>query len=127
VNSSLSLVRRRTLESTGHLPMSFDRHSPAFHPALNRSDVAYLQASMTRSVSSDILSQVVFLPNLVVTVSKSGEIQAWLRPVDRPRRVKKERSRTVERSGSPGETQNLLRQEDYSPARPIPLEIGTAL
>ncbi|SGY72562.1 BQ5605_C005g03182 [Microbotryum silenes-dioicae] len=82
----LSLSSQR-LESTGHLPISpngtSDRTSPVYHPSPRRDDVAHLQPVMVKTLSHDLFSNVFFLPQYLLTVSRSGQIRQYDRPPER--------------------------------------------
>ncbi|KDE08072.1 hypothetical protein MVLG_01772 [Microbotryum lychnidis-dioicae p1A1 Lamole] len=82
----LSLSSQR-LESTGHLPISpngtSDRTSPVYHTSPRRDDVAHLQPVMVKTLSHDLFSNVFFLPQYLLTVSRSGQIRQYDRPPER--------------------------------------------
>ncbi|SCV69072.1 BQ2448_2092 [Microbotryum intermedium] len=82
----LSLSAQR-LESSGHLPISpkgtSDRTSPVYHPSPRRDDVAHLQPVMVKTLSHDLFANVFFLPQYLLTVSRSGQIRQYDRPPEK--------------------------------------------
>ncbi|KAK4053745.1 hypothetical protein OIV83_001401 [Microbotryomycetes sp. JL201] len=76
-----SLTSQR--DSMFHLPISStERTDPIFHPAPHRDDVAMLQPVMVKTLSNDIFSGLMFLPQHLITLSRSGQIKMWDRPPD---------------------------------------------
>lgn len=70
-------------ESMSHLPLSAaatERSDPVFHPAPRRDDVALLQPVMVKALSNDIFAGLFYLPEYIVTLSRSGQIKQFDRP-----------------------------------------------
>lgn len=80
--STLSLSRRKTIESSSHLPSTsvVERESPLWHRAAPRGEVPGLQPVTVKQISSELLAGITFLPNMVVTISRGGTIKVFLRP-----------------------------------------------
>lgn len=81
--SSLSLVRRRTADSSANLPAATttsERDGPLWHRAPNRSEVPGLQPVMIQQISTELLAGVSFLPSMVVTISRNATVKVFLRP-----------------------------------------------
>lgn len=84
--STLSLSRRKTIESSGHLPSTgaVERENPLWHRAAPRGEVPGLQPVTVKPISNELLAGITFLPNMVVTISRGGTIKIFLRPDYRP-------------------------------------------
>lgn len=99
--SALSLVRKRTIEgSSANLPSTAgpEREAPLWHRAPNRSEVPGLQPvlvsfspsaglngqmlmrAQVKQISTELLSGISFLPNMIVTVSRNATVKVWIRP-----------------------------------------------
>ncbi|GAB00071.1 uncharacterized protein L969DRAFT_97295 [Mixia osmundae IAM 14324] len=76
--SSLSLVRRRTLESNANL--ASDLGPALWHSAPRMNEVAILQPVSSVSISTDLLSSVFFTPESVICAAKGGQILIYDRP-----------------------------------------------
>lgn len=83
--STMSLLRKRS-ESTAHLPFPPDQFPPTesvgpiFHPAPRRTEVSMLQPVSVKVLSNDLFASLLFLPDSLVTVSRTGQIKQWDRP-----------------------------------------------
>jgi hypothetical protein len=87
--SSLSLSRRRTIESSNNLPSTISTNGtervsgPLWHRAAPRGEVPGLQPVTVKQISNELLAGVTFLPSMVVTISKGGTIKVFMRPEHR--------------------------------------------
>lgn len=83
--STFSLPRRRA-ESTAHLPSPLDQSiptdvlGPIFHPAPRRTEVSILQPTCVKVLSNDLFASLLFLPDFLVTASRTGQVKLWDRP-----------------------------------------------
>lgn len=84
--SSLSLSRRKTVESSSNLASTgvVERENPLWHRAAPRGEVPGLQPVTVKQISNDLLAGITFLPNMAVTISRGGTIKVFLRPEYRP-------------------------------------------
>lgn len=78
--SSLSLTRRRTLDSTAHLPLHDTNAGPVWHPPAGRTEVSMLQPAMMQPLVNDLLSDIAFLEEVVVAMTRSGRVLVYARP-----------------------------------------------
>ena len=75
-SSSMSLPRKQSTASG----MEPEDRPVYFHPSPARADVSFLQPVMIKTVSADLLSDLAFLPDTCLTLSRSGQIKLWARP-----------------------------------------------
>ena len=59
---------------------------PHYHPSPSRNEVAVVQPVLVKSFDADLLTDVKFISNAVVTVNKGGLIKYWVRPLPASRR-----------------------------------------
>ncbi|KAL9715338.1 hypothetical protein Ac2012v2_002001 [Leucoagaricus gongylophorus] len=57
-------------------------HSPRYHPAPSRNEIAIVQPVLVKPIDSDLLMDVAFLPRVVMTATKLGHIKLWVRPLN---------------------------------------------
>ncbi|KAF8891256.1 catabolite repression protein creC [Infundibulicybe gibba] len=86
MSSTISLAFRRD-RSNIYLP-SVDspsavdgKPSPRYHPAPSRNEVAVVQPVLIKHVEGDLLTAVSFLPRCILTITKTGFIKLWVRPL----------------------------------------------
>ena len=90
--SSLSLAIRRRGDSIVNLPPDglVDGKLPPlphYHPSPSRNEVAVVQPVLVKSFEADLLTDVKFISNAVVTANRGGLIKYWVRPLPAARRV----------------------------------------
>ena len=90
--SSLSLAIRRRGDSVMNLPPGEFADGklpplPHYHPSPSRNAVAVVQPVLVKSFDAELLSDVKFVSNAVVTANKGGLIKYWVRPLPGTRRV----------------------------------------
>ncbi|KAG8767048.1 hypothetical protein FRC12_006475 [Ceratobasidium sp. 428] len=77
--STLSLaLRRPTTEGAGIGGGEFDR----FHPAPSRMEVATIQPVVVKPIEGDLMAHVSFLPSGLMTMTRTGVIKQWVRPLE---------------------------------------------
>lgn len=84
--SSLSLSRRRTIESGAngqYAPAENEVAAPLWHRAPNRSEVPGLQPVSSKQISTELLSGIAFLPGLVVALTRNSTVKVFVRPDQR--------------------------------------------
>ena len=91
MTSSLSLAIRRRGDSIANLPPDglVDGKLPPlphYHPSPSRNEVAVVQPVLVKAFDTDLLTDVKFISNAVVTVNKGGLIKCWVRPLPAIRR-----------------------------------------
>ena len=91
MTSSLSLAIRRRGESIVNLPPGglVDGklpQLPRYHPSPSRNEVAVVQPVLVKSFEVELLTDVKFISNAVVTANKGGVIKCWVRPLPAARR-----------------------------------------
>lgn len=84
--SSLSLAIRRRGDSIVNLPPGglVDGKLPPlphYHPSPSRNEVAVVQPVLVKAFDADLLTDVKFISNAVVTANKGGLIKYWVRPL----------------------------------------------
>jgi len=89
--SSLSLAVRRRGDSIVNLPPGglVDSKLPPllhYHPSPSRNEVAVVQPVLVKAFDADLLTDVKFISNAVVTANKGGLIKYWVRPLPATRR-----------------------------------------
>ncbi|KAH8919250.1 WD40 repeat-like protein [Atractiella rhizophila] len=79
---SLTLTRRRTTESTTHLPLHHHHEAkePTYHPSLRRDTTNTLLPTLVKQISNDLLVSLFFHQNFLLTLSRAGQIKLWSRP-----------------------------------------------
>jgi len=97
--SSLSLAIRRRGDSIVNLPPGglVDGKLPPlphYHPSPSRNEVAVVQPVLVKSFDADLLSDVKFISNAVMTANKGGLIKYWVRPLPTTRRAPHDRAST---------------------------------
>ena len=97
--SSLSLAIRRRGDSITNLPPGglVDGKLPPlphYHPSPSRNEVAVVQPVLVKSLDADLLSDVKFISNAVMTANKGGLIKYWVRPLPTARRAPHYRTST---------------------------------
>lgn len=84
LSSTISLALRRShgnLVGMGNVNAEtgeFDR----FHPAPSRMEVAVIQPIVVKPIEGDLLAHVSFLPSAVMTMTRTGFIKQWVRPLE---------------------------------------------
>lgn len=91
MTSSLSLAIRRRGDSIANLPPGglVDGKLPPlphYHPSPSRNEVAVVQPVLVKQFDTDLLTDVKFISNAVVTANKGGLIKCWVRPLPAARR-----------------------------------------
>ncbi|KAG9091315.1 hypothetical protein FRC06_000614 [Ceratobasidium sp. 370] len=79
--STLSLALRRpttTTEGGGMGSGEFER----FHPAPSRMEVAIIQPVVVKPIEGDLLAHVSFLSSGIMTMTRTGMIKQWVRPLE---------------------------------------------
>ncbi|QRW14357.1 catabolite repression protein creC [Ceratobasidium sp. AG-Ba] len=77
--STLSLaLRRPTIEAPVGPGGEFER----FHPAPSRMEVALIQPVVVKPIEGDLLAHVSFLSTGIMTMTRSGVIKQWVRPLE---------------------------------------------
>lgn len=105
--SSLSLALRRRGDSVANLPHGelIDAKLsplPHYHPSPSRNAVAVVQPVLVKSFDADLLTDVTFISNAVVTANKGGLIKYWVRPLPAARRVPHRHPSTTHTGNSAG-------------------------
>jgi len=90
--SSLSLAIRRRGDSIVNLPPGglVDGKLPPlphYHPSPSRNEVAVVQPVLVKSFDAELLTDVKFISNAVVTANRGGLIKYWVRPLPAARRA----------------------------------------
>jgi len=102
--SSLSLAIRRRGDSIVNLPSGglVDGKLPQlphYHPSPSRNEVAVVQPVLVKSFDAELLTDVKFISNAVVTANKGGLIKYWVRPLPTARRASHQTTHTGPSSG----------------------------
>lgn len=63
-----------------------DGKLPHYHPSPSRNEVAVVQPVLVKQFDIDLLADVKFISNAVVTANKGGIIKCWVRPLPASRR-----------------------------------------
>ena len=92
MTSSLSLAFHRRGDSAVNLPSgaTVDGKPPShphYHPSPSRNAVAVVQPVLVKSFEVELLTDVKFISNAVVTANKGGLIKYWVRPLPAARRT----------------------------------------
>lgn len=90
--SSLSLALRRRGDSIANLPPGglVDGKLPSlphYHPSPSRNEVAVVQPVLVKPFDAELLTDVTFISNAVVTANKGGLIKCWVRPLPTTRKT----------------------------------------
>lgn len=90
--SSLSLANRRRGDSIVNLPLGGLGDGklptlPHYHPSPSRNEVAVVQPVLVKAFDVDLLTDVKFISNAVVTANKGGLIKYWVRPLPAVRKA----------------------------------------
>ena len=91
MTSTLSLAIRRRGDSVVNLPPGglVDGKLPPlphYHQSPSRNEVAVVQPVLVKAFDTDLLTDVKFISNAVVTANKGGLIKYWVRPLPASRR-----------------------------------------
>ena len=110
--SSLSLAIRRRGDSVVNLPSDglVDGKLPPlphYHPSPSRNEVAVVQPVLVKAFDTDLLTDVKFISNAVVTANKGGLIKYWVRPLPTTRRVPRHHTATVHTGPSTGVSRSV--------------------
>ncbi|KAF9645066.1 WD40 repeat-like protein [Thelephora ganbajun] len=125
--SSLSLAVRRRGDSIANLPPGglVDGKLPPlphYHPSPSRNEVAVVQPVLVKPFDADLLTDVKFISNAVVTANKGGLIKYWVRPLPTARRVPHHRTSTTHT----GPSTSVSKDVDLPPPRQTsgPISLG---
>jgi hypothetical protein len=121
MTSSLSLAIRRMGESVANLPPGelVDGKLPPlphYHPSPSRNAVAVVQPVLVKSFDAELLTDVKFISNAVVTANKGGLIKYWVRPLPTVRRVPHRHPSAAHTGPSTGVSKGI----DLHPSRQTP-------
>jgi catabolite repression protein CreC len=120
MTSSLSLAIRRRGDSIVNLPPGGLEDGklpplPHYHPSPSRNEVAVVQPVLVKSFDVELLTDVKFISNSVVTANKGGLIKCWVRPLPTARRGS---HHTL--AGHTGPTTGVSKGVDLHPSRQNP-------
>jgi hypothetical protein len=125
--SSLSLAMRHRGDSTTNLPPGglVDGKLPPlphYHPSPSRNEVAVVQPVVVKSFDADLLTDVIFISNAVVTANRAGLIKYWVRPLPASRRSSNHHTSAA----YPGPSTGVPKGVDSYPSRqhPGPIPMG---
>ena len=119
--SSLSLAIRRRGDSAMNLPPDGLADGklpplPHYHPSPSRNAVAVVQPVLVKSFDAELLTDVKFILNAVVTANKGGLIKYWVRPLPAIRRVPHHHHPTAHTGPGTGVSKGI----DLHPSRQTP-------
>ena len=121
MTSSLSLAIRRRGDSVVNLPPGGLADGklpplPHYHPSPSRNAVAVVQPVLVKSFDAELLTDIKFISNAVVTANKGGLIKDWVRPLPPARRVSHHYHSTAHTGPSTGASKGT----DLHPPRQTP-------
>ena len=105
--SSLSLAMRRRGDSIANLPpgeLVDDKLPPLphYHPSPSRNEVAVVQPVLVKPFDADLLTDLKFISNAVLTANKAGLIKYWVRPLPPTRKAPHHHTSTAHAGSSTG-------------------------
>ena len=118
MTSSLSLAYRRRGDSTANLPSggTVDGNLPPpqhYHPSPSRNAVAVVQPVLVKSFDAELLTDVKFISNAVMTANKGGLVKYWVRPLPAAGRTHRRHPSTSHTGPSAGVSKSV----DLPPSR----------